>query len=218
MSRIARVEALGYPHHVIQRGNRNQNVFFSDQDKETYLKILKINKDIFGFEIWSYCLMDNHVHLVVVPNKESGMIMGIAETHRMYTRMINFRYGWRGYLWQGRFKSFVMDENYLFETVRYIEMNPVKARVKRKAEEYNFSSAKAHLTGSFDEILDDFYLLRKIKNWQQYLNLGVSEDAILKMKESELTGRPLGSDDFLKNLGTFLGREFIKRKPGPKIK
>ncbi|MBF0479636.1 MAG: transposase [Candidatus Omnitrophica bacterium] len=218
MSRIARVEALGYPHHVIQRGNRNQKVFFSDQDKETYLKILKMNKDIFGFEIWAYCLMDNHVHLVVVPKKENGMIMGIAETHRMYTRMINFRYGWRGYLWQGRFKSFVMDDNYLFETVRYIEMNPVKAKIKRIAEEYKYSSAKAHLSRKLDEILDDFYLLNQVDDWKQYLSSGVLDDAVTKMKNSELTGRPLGSDDFLKKLEKILGREFIKRKPGPKIK
>ncbi|MFP4472495.1 MAG: transposase [Candidatus Omnitrophota bacterium] len=216
MARIARIEALDYPHHVIQRGNRSQEVFFSEEDKQSYMDILKLQKELFGFEVWAYCLMDNHVHLIVVPRKKGGMIQGIGETHRLYTRMINFRHRWRGYLWQGRFKSFVMDEQYLVEAIRYIELNPVKAGMVKSAEDYEYSSAQAHIKKVKDDVLDDFYLLKKIKKWKEYLGLGASKAVAFQMKTSELTGRPLGSEDFLKSLEILLGRTLIKKKPGPK--
>ena len=113
MTRMARVEAIGYPHHVIQRGNRKQNVFITETDKEKYLKILDLQSRLFGLKIWAYCLMDNHVHLIVVPEKQGSLTQTISETHRLYTRMVNFREKWRGYLWQGRFKSYPLDEKYL---------------------------------------------------------------------------------------------------------
>ena len=105
MARMARVVAVGEPHHVIQRGNRRQNVFFKDGDKQEYLNILNLQSKLFALEVWAYCLMDNHVHLIVVPKEEESLVKAIGETHQLYTRMINFRERWRGYLWQGRFKS-----------------------------------------------------------------------------------------------------------------
>ncbi len=215
MARIARIEALDYPHHVIQRGNRNQDTFFSNQDKAEYLKILKLQKELFGFEVWAYCLMENHVHLIVVPRKEGSMTQGIAETHRLYTRMINFRYGWRGYLWQGRFKSFAMDKRYLFEAIKYVEMNPVKAKLKKKAEDYEYSSAHSHIHKTQNEILDHFYLLDEITEWQKYLNSDEPKEVTEAMKNSEATGRPLGSEKFLKDMEILSGRTLIKKKPGP---
>ncbi len=215
MARIPRIEALDYPHHVIQRGNRNQDTFFNEQDMMEYLEILKLQKKLFGFDVWAYCLMSNHVHLIVVPRREGSMIQGIAETNRLYTRMINFRYGWRGYLWQGRFKSFVMDGNYLLEAVRYVEMNPVKANIRKKAEDYKYSSACSHIYKIKNEILDDFYLLDEVSEWRMYLNKATSEEITEEMKKSELTGRPLGSKVFLEKLENLLGRTVIRKKPGP---
>jgi len=127
MPRIARVVAVGEPHHVIQRGNRRQIVFFHDGDKQAYLKILKLHSRLFEFQVWAYCLMDNHVHLIIVPEKEDSLVKGIGEIHKLYTRMVNFREGWRGYLWQGRFKSVPLGEHYLYAAVRYVERNPVRA-------------------------------------------------------------------------------------------
>ncbi len=112
MARIARVVGVGLPHHVMQRGNRRQEVFFDKEDRLEYLRLLKEQGERFGLKVWAYCLMDNHVHLIVVPKNEESF-KGIAQTHEKYTRMINFKKGWRGYLWQGRFKSCVMDERYL---------------------------------------------------------------------------------------------------------
>ena len=134
MARIARVVAPNMPHHVVQRGNRKQKVFFSDDDKVAYLKILKEQSQKFRVLIWAYCLMDNHVHFVAVPQGEEGLANTFGQAHRHYTRLVNFREGWRGYLWQGRFSSYVLDENYLYGAVRYIENNPVRAGLVSKAE------------------------------------------------------------------------------------
>ena len=120
MARLARVINPGFPHHVIQRGNRRQNVFFSDEDREAYLQILKEQSEKYGVKYWAYCLMDNHVHLVAVPMEKDSLARAIGETHRKYTRMINFRENWRGYLWQGRFRSFPVDTVYLYNLVRYL--------------------------------------------------------------------------------------------------
>jgi len=218
MPRIARVEAVGYPHHVMQRGNRSQKVFFSDKDKEEYLKILKLQSEIFGIEVWAYCLMDNHVHLIIVPKERESMIQAIGETHRTYTRMINFREKWRGYLWQGRFKSFVLDERYLIEAVRYVELNPVRAKMIRIAENYTYSSAKAHIKKSKDDVLSHFYLEDKIRDWSRFLKEGITERALKEIRASELTGRPLGDKTFIEQLEKILGRVLLKRKPGPKKK
>jgi len=135
MARVARIVAEGMPHYIIQRGNRRQQVFFSDDDKKTYMEMLYEQKLKYKVEVWAYCLMDNHVHLIVVPEDAEGLSKAIGETHKNYTRMINFREGWRGYLWEGRFKSFVLDESYLYAAVRYVERNPVRAKIVKKAED-----------------------------------------------------------------------------------
>src|SRR3990172_7668648 len=133
MVRIARIVIPGLPHHVIQRGNRRQPVFFRTSDFEAYLRILKEQSAKFGISFWAYCLMANHVHLIAIPDSEESFAHGIAETHRRYTRMVNFRENWRGYLWQGRFSSYPLDETYLYAAVRYVERNPVRAGIVTKA-------------------------------------------------------------------------------------
>ena len=130
---MARVVLPGYPHHITQRGNRRQDVFFEDSDYEHYLELLRewcTHEDI---EIWAYCLMTNHVHLIVMPNLKSKLGKAIGEVHRRYTRMINFREQWKGHLWQGRFASYVMDERWLLRAVAYVELNPVKAGIVNNA-------------------------------------------------------------------------------------
>ena len=131
MSRIARVVAAGIPHHVTQRGNRRQPTFFGDDDYHAYLELMAQWCRRCGVAIWAYCLMPNHVHLIAVPKSEDSLRRGIGEAHRRYTRRVNFREGWRGHLWQGRFASFVLDEDYLLAATRYVELNPVRARLVR---------------------------------------------------------------------------------------
>ena len=131
MARLARVVLPGYPHHITQRGNRRQDVFFTDRDYEHYLELLQQWCGQECIEIWAYCLMTNHVHLIVQPKKKSNLGKAIGEAHRRYTRIINFREHWKGYLWQGRFASYPMDENWLLRAAAYVELNPVKAATSR---------------------------------------------------------------------------------------
>ena len=216
MPRMARVTAVGEPHHVIQRGNRRQNVFFKPADKQAYLDILSLQAKLFGLEIWAYCLMDNHVHLIVVPREEDSLTKAIGETHELYTRMINFREKWRGYLWQGRFKSVPLDEPYLYAALRYVERNPVRAGLVKKAEDYPFSSATAHVYNKDNPLLSRCYLMDEIDDWAKYLRNEEEEEHLRRIRRQSETGRPLGSADHLRGLEERLGRELIKRRPGPK--
>ena len=150
MPRIARVVAPGFPHHITQRGNRRLQTFFCDEDYGAYVSLMSEWCGQHGVEIWAYCLMPNHVHLVAVPKSEDGLRRAIGEAHRRYTRRVNFREGWRGHLWQGRFASYPMDETYLLCAARYIELNPVRAKLVGDAAEWRWSSAPAHLAGKDD--------------------------------------------------------------------
>ena len=129
MARLARVIAPGMPHHVTQRGNRRQQTFFGEEDYQHYLELISRFCRAEQVAIWAYCLMTNHVHLIVVPQSAESLRRAIGEAHRRYTRRINFREGWRGHLGQGRFASFVMDEDQLLTAARYVEFNPVRARI-----------------------------------------------------------------------------------------
>ena len=127
MARLARIVVPGMPHHVTQRGNRWQPTFFAEEDYAAYLELMSERCREEGVEIWAYCLMPNHVHLIAVPKREDSLRRAIGEAHRRYTRRVNLREGWRGHLWQERFSSFVLDEPYLLTSARYVELNPVRA-------------------------------------------------------------------------------------------
>ena len=125
----------------------------------------------YGVAVWACCLMPNHVHLIAVPNEEGSLHLAIGEAHRRYTRMINFREGWRGHLWKGRFSSYVMDERYLLACARYIENNPVRAKLSDRAEGWRWSSAAAHLWGRDDGLVTVKPMLRLVnKTWAEFLS------------------------------------------------
>ena len=215
MARFARIVVAGLPHHVVQRGNRRQPVFFEEEDRRVYLNYLKTYGERFGIQFWAYCLMGNHVHLIAVPNTERGLAKGLGEAHRNYTRFIHFREGWRGYLWQGRFSSYPLDEKYLYAAIRYVERNPVRAKLVKKAEDYPYSSAKAHVFGLGDPLLSDHFLKAEIRDWSAFLSEGDSEDEA-RFERYSRTGRPCGDGSFLDSLEKITGRTLRKRKPGPK--
>ena len=127
MSRLARIVVPGVAHRAPQRGNRRQPVFFGAADYAEYRSLIARSCRAARVEVWGYCLMPNHVHLILVPADESGLRAALADAHRRYSRRVNFREGWRGYLWQGRFASVAMDEAHLLACARYVELNPVRA-------------------------------------------------------------------------------------------
>jgi len=218
MPRIARIVVPHFPHHVVQRGNRRQNVFFSENDKSLYIKLLQKQGKKEGIKYWSYCLMDNHVHLVAVPEKEESLAQGVGKADREYSLLINSREGWRGYLWQGRFMSYPMDDSYLFAAIRYIERNPVRAGLAKKAEDYMWSSARAHVYGFDDPLVSEIPPHLHIDNWTEYLRHPDEQSTMRAFGRHARTGRPLGDDPFLLELENITGRVLRKRKPGPKPK
>ncbi len=217
MARIARVVVPGAAHHVTQRGNRRQQTFFSDDDYTEYLSLMRRYSEKCGVSIWAYCLMPNHVHLIAVPDREDSLARAIGEAHRRYTRMINFREGWRGYLWQGRFASYVMDEAYLLACARYVELNPVRAGLVERPEEWRWSSAAAHMEGKDDVLVAVGPLLDKARyDWHDFLTLPVATSEAGLIRKHERTGRPLGSKEFVVGLEARLDRQLSPHKPGPK--
>jgi putative transposase len=213
MARMARVVVPGYPHHVTQRGNRRQRVFFCDEDYLHYIDLLAEYSALSKTEVWSYCLMPNHVHLVMVPKYEDGLRAALGEAHRRYTRRINFRNGWRGHLWQERFHSFVMDERYLLSTVRYVELNPVKAKLCREPGDWHWSSARAHLEGKDGRLVTVRPMLERVGDWASYL-AGESIESDELIERHTRTGRPLGSREFLERLEVATGRLLTPKRPG----
>jgi putative transposase len=216
MARLARVVMEGVAHHVTQRGNRRQQVFFGDDDYRAYRTLLAAGCRDAGVEIWAYCLMPNHVHLILTPTTRDGLRAALAEAHRRYTRAINLREGWRGYLWQGRFASVAMDEAHTMAAARYVVLNPVRARLARRADEWPWSSARAHLEGRGDGLVDVRPLLAREADWSGFLDRGVDEGFHRALQSSERTGRPLGSDGFVMGLEAALDRSLTPKKPGPK--
>jgi len=215
---MARVVVPGVPHHVTQRGVRRNDVFFCEDDYEIYVRLLSEFCRKSGTEIWAYCLMTNHIHLVMVPSTEDGLRASLGEAHRRYTRHINQREQCRGHLWQERFHSFPMDEHYLLSTVRYVELNPVHANVVSRPEDYIWSSARAHLAGGNDQLLNVSPMLERVANWQAYLESDLDDETIDAIRMHTKTGRPLGNDSFVDMLELKLGKMLRPLKRGRKRK
>ena len=218
MPRIARVVIPGYPHHVTQRGNRRQPVFFTENDYRTYLKLMGEWCQKRGVDVWGYCLMPNHVHLILVPQDETSLRLAIGEAHRRYTLHVNFREGWKGHLWQERFSSFAMDERYLLAATRYIELNPVRAKLVKKPEDYRWSSARAHMRNKDDGFVNVSGVGQLIGNWNEFLSGDVGKEMDSGIQEHLSNGRPAGGAEFLKKLQADFKippKVLFKKKPGP---
>ena len=213
---MGRVVAPGFPHHVTQRGNRRMQTFFVEEDYRRYGALMAEWCTRLNVAVWAYCFMPNHVHLVLAPESAEGLHRAVSEVHRRYTRDVNFREGWRGHLWQGRFASYVMDERHLLAAVRYIELNPVRAGLVEHPEQYPWSSARAHVRGRDDALVRVAPMLDLAGDWASYLALDPDDSECTSLRRHERTGRPFGAPDFVERLENQLGRFLRKRKPGPK--
>ena len=207
MPRIARVVATDYPHHITQRGNYRQTVFINDKDYKFYLG--RLNEYCFKYKLstLAYCLMPNHVHFVMVPQKEDSLAKTLNACHMRYAHYFNKKNRLTGHLWQGRFYSCVLDEQHLHATVRYVENNPVRAKLVKKAWQWEWSSAKAHSKeGDSMLLLDDINKYIEIDDWKNYLSGKEDEEIIKGIRKNTLTGRPLGNDAFIIKLEKLFGK------------
>lgn len=221
MARMARVVAPGIPHHVTQRGNQQQEVFTCDDERRMYLRLLKSYSEEHKLAILGYCLMGNHVHLLLVPPHRDSLARCLGTAHMDYSRWVLVRRGTKGHLWQNRFYSCPVDGPRLWGTLRYVECNPVRAALVRQAELWLWSSARAHLAGQDDTGLLDMKPWRAAftpQEWRAVLESGEDPEESEQLRRSTRTGRPLGGAEFVEELERRLGRMLRPRRPGPKPK
>lgn len=216
MSRIARAVVPGLPHHVTQRGNRRGKVFFEDGDYALYRDLLAERCKKLGVEVWGWCLMPNHVHLLLVPRTEDGLARAVGETHRRYTAFVNARARQTGHLFQARFASAALDEEHLLAALRYVTLNPVRAGLVRRAQDWRWSSARAHLKGADDGLTRTAPAFDRVPDFASLLQGPPPEELFDALRRAEATGRPLGKETFLARLEKRLGRSLRPQKRGPK--
>ena len=218
MARIARVIVPGIPHHITQRGNRRMQTFFCDDDYREYIALMADSCRRYDVDVWAYCLMPNHVHLIAVPTQSDSFRHTMGEAHRRYTRHINFREKWRGHLWQERFASYPMSENHLLAAARYAELNPVRAGLVKEPWLYNWSSAGAHVHGCDDGLVRVGPLLEIVEDWRGFIKQDIMDKEAGLFRLHERTGRPLGDKAFLERIENSICRVLRRQKPGPKKK
>ena len=216
MPRIARAVATGFPHHVIQRGNNKEKVFFDKKDREQYLSLLKKYADKWDSPILVYCLMSNHVHLLTRPKEEEALYKMMQGVTLCYTQYINRKYKRTGRLWESRYHSCIIDkEKYLWAVARYIEQNPTRARIVKKEEDFPYSSARAHMYNVKDEVLGEYLFEEgQRKDYRKFIRTGIPEEERNRIRYSTRTGRPFGSETFVKSMEKKLNRRFILKSPG----
>ena len=209
MPRAARIVLAGFPHHITQRGNNRQDVFFVDDDSRVYLDILGEQAERYGLTVQGWCLMTNHIHLIATPAAESSLARAVGRTHFLYTQYINSFHGRSGHLWQNRFYSCALDRRHFFYAMRYLERNPIRAKLCRNAWSYRFSSAAAHIGKPDNTGLLDHKQWRKQTvevNWKEILQTPLPQEQKESLRLNTHRGRPLANDRFLSKLETKINR------------
>lgn len=209
MPRVARIVVPGIPHHVTQRGNNQQSVFFTDDHRRLYLAFLQQYAEQWGMIVHAYCLMTNHVHLVATPKEPYSLARAVGRTNFRYSQALNKMKKWSGHLWQNRFASCALEDVHFHRAMRYVERNPVRAGLVRAPWRYPWSSAAAHVGGNDETGLLDMAQWRrqwKPQRWKDVLHDPDDEWRDL-LCASTRTGRPLGDDRFVANLERRLKRQ-----------
>ena len=217
MARLPRVVVADVPHHVTQRGNARQVIFDNDADRLTYLQLLRQHCELYGLAVLGYCLMSNHVHLIVVPRAARSLGEALKHAHGRYATYWNAHRSSSGHVWQGRFYSCPLDEPHLWTALRYVELNPVRAGMVEAATLWRWSSAGAHCDLAAPEAWVEQELWRKrwtAKEWGEYLAAGESATEMAALRQFTHSGRPLGSPTFVADLEKSTLRILAPRKRG----
>ena len=217
MARLARLVIPGIPHHVTQRGNGRAQTFFGDADYALYRDLLADSCRASEVEVWSWVLMPNHVHLILTPSDADGLRRALATTHRRYAGHIHARLNRSGHFWQGRCGAVAMDEAHLAAALRYVALNPVRAGLAARPEDWRWSSVHAHLGGG-DGITQVGPVLERFPDFAGFIAAEGDPEALGRLRRGESIGRPLGDDDFLGRLEAQTGRALKAAKRGRKAK
>ncbi len=216
MARLPRVVVVDVPHHVTQRGNARQVILTNDADRVTYLELLRQYSELYSLSLLGYCLMSNHVHLIVVPHTDNAMAQTFKHAHGRYASYCNARHSSSGHVWQGRFYSCPLDDSHLWAALRYVELNPVRARMIQAAEQWRWSSAAAHCSATSDVLLEMERWRRRWTeaDWVNYLAAGESSADLTALRRCTYSGRPLGTPEFVAALEKSTLRMLAPRKGG----
>jgi len=218
MARIARIVIPGIPHLVTQRGNRREQVFFEDGDYQLYTDFILEAAAKANCEVWGFCWMPNHTHTILVPKDEDGLRKTFADAHRRYTAHINNRLKVTGHLWQGRFGSVALDEDHIKHALHYVSLNPVRAKLVKKPQQWKWSSVSHHLNNENDRAFKATPALKRIGNFKSFIATKVKDETYKLLRSGETVGRPAGDLEWLKKLEKKTGRKIIPNKRGPKPK
>ena len=219
MARLARTVVPGVPHHVTQRGNGRQQTFFTPGDYAAYRDLLAAHCAANGVTVWSWVLMPNHVHLILVPEQADGLRAALAKVHRAYAGRIHLREQRSGHFWQGRFAAVAMDEAHTLAALRYGALNPVRARLVARAQDWRWSSVHALLDPvRGDGITATAPVLELVPDFAGLLSTDGDEAQATALRRAESVGRPVGSGAFLERAEAVLGRSTVAGKRGPRGK
>lgn len=216
MARLARLVVPGIPHHVTQRGNGRSQTFFGEADYALYRDLLAEHCHAAEVAVWSWVLMPNHVHLILTPTDEDGLRRALAAVHRRYAGHVHARLQRTGHFWQGRFGAVALDEEHLGAAVRYVALNPVRAGLVERAQDWRWSSAPALLTGHDDGLTTLAPVRERYPRFADLLATGPDPAAFDRLRHAESIGRPLGDDAFITRLEALTNRSLRPGKRGPK--
>lgn len=209
MPRIARIVAAGFPHHITQRGNYRQDIFRDDSDRKQYLAYISEYSRKYNLIILAYCLMNNHIHFIVIPKDADSLARTFSIVHTRYSQYFNKKMNVFGHLWQGRFYSCVLDDKRLVAAARYVERNPVRVKVAKEPMEYEWSSARAHIEPSYKGAIDTSSLFKYIeieqKRWKEFIGKSDEVNEVSLIRKHTMTGRPLGEGHFIQKLEKMFG-------------
>lgn len=217
MPRMARIAVVNVPHHVTQRGNARQFILSTDDERSVYLNLLRKYSNLYDLPLLGYCLMSNHVHLVVVPRKADSLAKALKQTHGRYATYWNATHRSSGHVWQGRFYSCPLDETHLWIALRYVELNPVRVALVSRPELWPWSSAPAHCGGTEESAGLDLTAWKRRwshLSWNEYLATDTSPDELAAIRQCTHTGRPLGAASFVSSLEEATQRRLSPQKGG----
>ncbi len=218
MARYLRLVVPGLPHHVTQRGNRGQTVFRSQMDLRKYCAVADRCLEENGVEVMAFCLMPNHVHFVLVPPEEDSLSKVMHRMNTTFALYSNLTWSCSGHLWQGRFFSCALDETHLYNALRYVELNPVRAGMVVRPVEYRWSSARAHLLGRPSPIelgRNRSPVLEGISDWGEFLQAGTHRGDFSEIRARTKTGRPCCSIETCHRIEERTGRTVLPRPTHP---
>ncbi len=199
MPRQARVVAAGVPHHITHRGNNRQEIFLTDEDRRRYQQLLLLHLAPCRAELLGWCWMPNHVHLIIVPQEETSLARLIRRVHSNYAQDFNRRRRRDGHLWRSRFYSCALGPGHLLSALLYVDLNPVRAGLTGEATAWEWSSARAHVSGRDESGLMAWGRLAEYggcEEWEERLRRGQAQSTADALRRATRGGAPFADAAF----------------------